>query len=157
MPIYDYNVKAPSGDDIPLANYRNKVLLIVNTASGCGFAPQLEGLEKLYQSYKKQGFEVLAFPCNQFMGQEPLADEQIASQCKLTYGTTFPFFKKVDVKGADAHPLFKHLTDEAPGLLSGKIKWNFTKFLIDREGNVSKRFAPTTKPKKIESAIVELL
>lgn len=157
MTIYKFSALLPSGEEIPLTNYRDKVLLIVNTASGCGFAPQLEGLENLYEAHKDQGFEVLAFPCNQFMGQEPLKDGEIASLCKLNYGTTFPFFNKVDVKGTRIHPLFKYLTHQAPGLLSGKIKWNFTKFLIDRKGNVSKRFAPVTKPEKIESAIVDLL
>jgi len=157
MSIYDFTVKTATDETVSLEAYKGNVLLIVNTATGCGFAPQLEGMEQLFQTYKDKGFTVFAFPCNQFLGQEPLADGEIAAQCNLNYGTTFPFFKKVDVKGSNTHPLFNYLTNEAPGLFSGKIKWNFTKFLIDRNGNVVDRFAPSTKPEKIAPAIETLL
>lgn len=157
MSIYTFSVESSTGETVSMEKYRGDVLLIVNTATGCGFAPQLEGLQQLYEKYHARDFSVLAFPCNQFMNQEPLADETIASECKLTYGTDFPFYKKVNVKGADIHPLFKFLTEAAPGIMGGKVKWNFTKFLVDRNGDVVKRFAPATKPEKIDSAIERLL
>ncbi|MEI9926756.1 MAG: glutathione peroxidase [Sphingomonas sp.] len=135
-----------------------RLLLIVNTASKCGFTPQYEGLEALQRRYQDRGFAVLAFPCNQFGAQEPGSAEEIASFCTLTYDVTFPIFAKIDVNGADAAPLFRHLKQEAPGLLGSQgIKWNFTKFLIDRAGGVVERYAPTTKPEDIADDIEKLL
>jgi len=157
MSIYDFKVQTPSGEEHPMSAYKDHVLLIVNTASGCGFALQLAGLEILYERFKDEKFEVLAFPCSQFLNQEPLSDTHIADHCQLTYGTTFPFFKKVNVKGHDAHPLFRHLVKEAPGLLTKEIKWNFTKFLISRDGHVVRRFAPAVKPEKLIKPIQQLL
>lgn len=157
MSVYEYSIEFPDGTVTSMEPFRDDILLIVNTATGCGFAPQLEGLESLYQKYKDKGFHVIGFPCNQFMNQEPLEDDEIATQCRISHGTTFPFSKKVNVNGSDAHPLFKYLTEETSGLLGGKVKWNFTKFLIDRNGNVVKRFAPVTKPGKIVPEIERLL
>ena len=151
-------VKAADGSETDLSAWAGKVLLIVNTASKCGLTPQYEGLEALHRNYGAQGFEVLGFPCNQFGGQEPGTAEDIASFCSLTYDVTFPIFGKIDVNGANAAPLWKHLKQEAPGLLGSEgIKWNFTKFLIDRDGKVAERFAPTTAPADIEGAIEKLL
>lgn len=156
--VYDFEVKKIDGEVISLNQYKGNVLLIVNTASKCGFTPQYDDLQSLYQNYKDQGFTVLGFPCNQFLGQEPGDELEIDSFCRLNYGVTFPMFAKVDVKGKDAHPLFTYLTENAPGMMGSKaIKWNFTKFLIDREGSVVKRFAPQTKPFEIERDIKELL
>ncbi|WLV25126.1 glutathione peroxidase [Aciduricibacillus chroicocephali] len=157
MSVYKYSIESPDGTVASMDTFQGDVLLIVNTATGCGFAPQLEALEALYQKYKSRGFHVLGFPCNQFMNQEPLSDRDISTQCNLNYGTTFPFYKKVNVKGPDVHPLFKYLTEKTSGLLGEKIKWNFTKFLVDRNGNVVKRFAPVTKPEKIGPEIERLL
>ncbi|MGK6319744.1 glutathione peroxidase [Sphingomonas sp. DT-204] len=141
-----------------LAPYAGQVLLIVNVASKCGFTPQYEGLEALYRRYKDRGFAVLGFPCNQFGGQEPGTAEEIASFCSLTYDVTFPVFAKIDVNGDDAAPLWRHLKKEAPGILGSEaIKWNFTKFLIDRDGKVAGRYAPTTKPEDIAPDIEKLL
>jgi glutathione peroxidase len=156
--ITEIQVKAADGSEVDLSKYAGKVLLIVNTASKCGFTPQYEGLEALHRKYAGQGFEVLAFPCNQFGAQEPGDAAEIANFCSLTYDVTFPIFAKVDVNGADAAPLWRHLKHEAPGLLGSEaIKWNFTKFLVDRSGKVADRFAPTTAPKDIEGAIEALL
>ncbi|WP_079707785.1 glutathione peroxidase [Paraliobacillus ryukyuensis] len=157
MTVYSYKAKTISGEDKSLADYQGKALLIVNTATKCGFAPQFDGLQKLYDKYNQEGFEVLGFPSNQFMNQEPGSDEDINSTCKLNYGVTFPMFSKVDVNGKSAHPLFRYLTKEAPGLLGDNVKWNFTKFLIDKEGKVVKRYAPKTEPKDIETDIQEVL
>lgn len=157
MTVYSYKAKTISGEDKSLADYQGKVLLIVNTATKCGFAPQFDGLQKLYDKYNQEGFEVLGFPSNQFMNQEPGSDEDINSTCKLNYGVTFPMFSKVDVNGKSAHPLFRYLTKEATGLLGDNVKWNFTKFLIDKEGKVVKRYAPKTEPKDIETDIQEVL
>jgi glutathione peroxidase len=141
-----------------MADYRNKVLLIVNTASRCGFTPQYAGLETLYRKYKDQGFVVLGFPCNQFGAQEPGEGVQIAEFCEKNYGVSFPMFAKVEVNGAQAHPIFAHLKREAPGLLGSEmIKWNFTKFLLDRAGKVVSRYAPTTTPDEIEHSIIPLI
>jgi glutathione peroxidase len=156
--ITDIPVRTAEGDESDLSAYAGEVLLIVNTASKCGFTPQYAGLEELYRTHKDQGFAVLAFPCNQFGGQEPGDAAEIASFCSLTYDVSFPVFAKIDVNGADAAPLFEYLKAEAPGLLGSKaIKWNFTKFLVDRAGKVVDRYAPTTAPKDIAGAIGKLL
>jgi len=158
MTITDFTVKAANGTPASLAAYAGKVLLIVNTASKCGFTPQYEGLEALHRDYADRGFEVLAFPCNQFGAQEPGDAAEIANFCTLTYDVTFPVFAKVDVNGGDADPLFDRLKSDAPGVLGSKaIKWNFTKFLIDRAGKVVDRYAPTTKPADIRTDIEKLL
>ena len=181
MKIYDFTVKTNRGEEKSLAEYKGKVVLIVNTASKCGFTPQFEGLQKLYDSYKDKGLEILGFPCNQFAGQEPGSNEEVQSFCQLNYGVNFQIFEKGDVRGETAQPLFKYLTsqkkfegfDEShpiaaplmkalkenfPEYLEGDgIKWNFTKFLIDRDGNVVKRFEPTTNPEDIAPEIEKLL
>ena len=157
MGLYDLSAKLPGGGEQPLADYKGKVLLIVNTASKCGFTPQYEGLEELYRDYKDRGFEVLGFPCNQFGAQEPGNAEEIANFCSLTYDVTFPLMAKIDVNGPNADPIFKHLKDEQTGLLGSGIKWNFTKFLVDRDGKVVSRHAPTTKPEQLRKEIEELL
>ena len=157
MKIYDFTVKGRAGEDVSLADYKGKVLLVVNTATGCGFTPQYEGLQKLYDSHQDKGFEILDFPCNQFANQAPCTNDEIQSFCTLNYGTTFPRFAKIDVNGKNASDLFKFLKKEKGSVLGSSIKWNFTKFLIDREGNVVKRFAPTDTPESIESDILALL
>ena len=156
--IADFSAKQPNGEDISLADKAGKVLLVVNTASRCGFTPQYDGLEALYRKFKDQGFEVVAFPCNQFGSQEPGNADEIASFCKLTYDVTFPLMAKIDVNGDGTAPLYQWLKSEAPGLMGSKsIKWNFTKFLIGRDGQVVRRYAPTDKPEGIEKDIVKLL
>ena len=156
--IADFSAKLPNGEELSLADKAGKVLLVVNTASRCGFTPQYDGLEALYRKFKDQGFEVVAFPCNQFGAQEPGNADEIASFCKLTYDVTFPLMAKVDVNGDDATPLYQWMKGEAPGLMGSKsIKWNFTKFLIDRDGQVVRRYAPTDKPEGIEKDIARLL
>ncbi|MBX7534425.1 glutathione peroxidase [Qipengyuania sp. GH1] len=156
--IADFSVETNKGEKLDLKDKVGKVLLVVNTASKCGFTPQYDGLEKLFQDYREQGFEVLAFPCNQFGGQEPGNAEEIEQFCKVNFGLTFPLMQKIDVNGADASPLFDWMKREAPGLMGSKaIKWNFTKFLIDREGNVVKRYGPTDAPAAIASDIEKLL
>ncbi len=155
--IYQFEAELLDGKNKSFADYEGKVLLIVNTASKCGFTPQFSGLEKLYEKYKDQGFEVLGFPCNQFGGQDPGSNEQIGAYCQKNYGVNFPMFAKVDVKGPEAHILFRYLTNNSKGILGNGIKWNFTKFLIGRDGKVLNRFAPTTKPEDLESEIVAAL
>lgn len=155
--IYDYIVKDNEGRDISLKDFEGKVLLIVNTATKCGFTPQYEGLEALYEKYKDRGFVILDFPCNQFGSQAPGNSDEIKSFCSLNFGTTFPQFEKVDVNGENESPLFTYLKSQQKGILGGAIKWNFTKFLVDRNGNVTERFAPSTNPEKIEEKIEELL
>jgi glutathione peroxidase len=156
--ITDFTVKNADGTAPSLEPHRGKVLLIVNTASKCGFTPQYDGLEALHRDYAERGFEVLAFPCNQFGGQEPGDAAEIANFCTLTYDVTFPVFAKVDVNGAGADPLFERLKSDAPGVLGSKaIKWNFTKFLVGRDGEVVDRYAPTTKPEDIRTDIEKLL
>ncbi|WP_447551297.1 glutathione peroxidase [Staphylococcus haemolyticus] len=155
--IYDFVVQKSNGEDYKLEEYKGKVMLIVNTASQCGFTPQFEGLQALYEKYKDQGFVILGFPCNQFGGQEPGSGAEANQNCKINYGVTFPIHEKVDVKGENQHPLFRYLTDAAKGMLSEKIKWNFTKFLVDRDGNVVSRFSPQKKPAQIEKDIEKLL
>jgi glutathione peroxidase len=156
--VHDFSAETLSGKPATLSGYKGKVLLIVNTASKCGFTPQYKGLEQLYLKYKDKGLEILGFPCNQFGGQEPGTASEIASFCEINYGVTFPMFSKVEVNGAGAHPLFVHLKGEAPGLLGSKdIKWNFTKFLVNRDGEVIDRYAPTTSPESIEKDIEKAL
>ena len=156
--IYEFTCEDSSGQKIELSSYQGKVLLIVNTASQCGFTPQYEGLEKLQQTFADENFSVLAFPCNQFGGQEPGTNEEITEFCKLNYNNNFPIFSKVDVKGDDAHPLFSFLIREKKGLLGTEnIKWNFTKFLVNKEGEPVSRYAPSTTPDKIQSDIENLL
>jgi len=157
MSVYEYSAITIQGEEKSLSDYKGKVLLIVNTASECGFAPQFEGLQNLYEKYKKEDFEILGFPCNQFGNQEPGSNNEISSFCQRNYGVTFPMFSKIDVNGENAHPLFVYLTSEAKGLLTEKIKWNFTKFLIDKEGNVVGRFAPQKKPESLEKDIEKQL
>jgi glutathione peroxidase len=158
MSIYDYSAKTLDGQDVSLADYRGQVLLIVNTASKCGFTPQFEGLEALYRAYKDKGLVILGFPCNQFGAQEPGNAEEIASFCSLTYDVTFPMLAKIDVNGPSAHPLYTFLKGQQKGLLGTEgIKWNFTKFLVGRDGAVVERFAPTTKPEDLKIAVEALL
>ena len=157
MNIYDITVKNAKKNDVSLSDYKGKVLLIVNTATGCGFTPQYEGLENLYKKYKDSGLEILDFPCNQFGNQAPGTEDEIHEFCQLKYNTTFKLFAKIDVNGNDESPLFKYLKSQKGGLLGSAIKWNFTKFLVDKEGNVVERFAPTDKPESIEEDIVKLL
>lgn len=155
--IYDIVVQTSSGEDYKLEKYKGDVMLIVNTASECGFTPQFEGLQELYEKYKDQGLIVLGFPCNQFGGQEPGSGAEANQNCKINYGVTFPIHEKVDVKGENQHPLFRYLTDAAKGMLNEKIKWNFTKFLVDRDGNVVSRFSPQKQPSQLENEIEKLL
>lgn len=156
--IYDFSASSIEGQPISLSTFKDKVLLIVNTASQCGFTPQYQSLQSVYSKYKDQGFEVLGFPCNQFGQQEPGSANEIQSFCETRFGVSFPLFEKIDVKGSSAHPLFKYLTKAAPGIFGTEgIKWNFTKFLVDRSGNVVKRYPSTTKPEDIEKDIQALL
>ncbi|AMM93522.1 glutathione peroxidase [Peribacillus simplex] len=158
MSIYEFEVNKINGETISLEEYRGKVMIIVNTASKCGFSPQYDDLQSLYVQYKEDGLAVLGFPCNQFLNQEPGDDLEIDSYCKLNHGVTFPMFAKVNVNGKEAHPLFSYLTENAPGVMGSKsIKWNFTKFLIDRDGNIVSRYAPKTKPLEIEEDLKKLL
>lgn len=155
--IYDFEVKKANGEKETLEKYKGRPLLIVNTASKCGFTPQFEGLEKLYEQYKDQGLEILGFPCGQFNDQEFDSQEEIMEFCQVNYGVTFPVYAKVDVKGDHADPLFRYLTSQQRGMLTEAIKWNFTKFLVDRDGNVVKRFAPQTPPSNMEEDVKKLL
>ncbi|MDT6960523.1 glutathione peroxidase [Cupriavidus sp. SZY C1] len=156
--VYQFEASSLAGQPVPLADFRGKVLLIVNTASECGFTPQYAGLQALQDAYQTRGFDVLGFPCNQFGKQEPGDAEQIGAFCESRFHVTFPMFAKIDVNGADAHPLYKWLTSEKPGLLGTQaIKWNFTKFLLRRDGTIFKRYAPTTKPDEVRADIETLL
>jgi glutathione peroxidase len=155
--IYDFTATSLAGDDVPLRRFEGQVLLIVNTASACGFTPQYKGLEALQQTLAPRGFSVLGFPCNQFGSQEPGDATQIEQFCSINYGVTFPMFAKIDVNGNGAHPLYQHLKNAKSGLLGSSIKWNFTKFLIDRSGQVVARHAPTTKPEALVKEIEGLL
>ena len=157
MSVYDFNVKDRSMNEVNLGDYKGKVLLIVNTATGCGFTPQYKGLEELYRKYKDQGFEILEFPFNQFFNQAPGNDEEIHSFCTLKYDTTFPRFHKIDVNGASADPLYAYLPTQNKKGKTQKIKWNFTKFLISKNGEVIDRFSPMTKPEKIDKSIKKAL
>lgn len=156
--IYDFKVQTIQGEDTTLSTYKNKVLLIVNVASKCGFTRQYDGLEALYRKYKDQGLVVLGFPCNQFGSQEPGTEKEIQNFCRVNFGVTFPMFSKINVNGEDTHPLYQYLKSQQPGLLGTEsIKWNFTKFLVDKEGNVVKRFGSSTKPVELEEEIEALL
>ena len=156
--VYDFSVTDIHGKPKDLADYRDKVLLIVNTASKCGFTPQYKGLESVYERLHQRGLEVLAFPCNQFGGQEPASEEEIESFCQVNYGVTFPLFAKIDVNGKQASPLYDYLKKAKPGLLGSEgIKWNFTKFLVDRKGNVIERYGPNVEPEAIAPDIEKLL
>ena len=157
MTIYDFKVRSAKGEDVSMADYKGKVLLIVNTATGCGFTPQYEGLQKLYDKYKDKGLEILDFPCNQFGHQAPGTEDEIQEFCTLKYKTTFPLFAKVEVNGKNEEPLFRYLKSQEGGFLGDDIKWNFTKFLVSREGTVVGRYAPITKPESIEGDIQKLL
>ncbi|MEO2267334.1 glutathione peroxidase [Pseudoalteromonas pernae] len=158
MSIYDFSALNNRGEEVKLSHYQGKVLLIANTASKCGFTPQYQGLNDLYKDLQDKGLVVLGFPCNQFGAQEPGSDSEISEFCELNYGVSFPIMSKIDVNGADAHPLFNFLKEQAPGILgSKKIKWNFTKFLVDQNGKVLKRYAPLTKPEDIRKDIEALL
>ena len=158
MSIYDYKAKDVNGKEVELSDYKGKVVLVVNTASDCGFTPQYEGLQDLYKKYKDDGLEILAFPCNQFGGQEKGDEGAIKEFCDLRFNISFPLFSKIEVNGENTHPLYDYLKNEKKGLLgSTKIKWNFTKFLIDKDGNPVDRFAPTTKPESMEEDIKKLL
>ena len=156
MKIYDFKVTDNKGEEVSLSSYQGKVLLIVNTATGCGFTPQYKGLQEMYDKYKDKGFEILDFPCNSFLFQAPGSDEKINNFCTLKYNTTFKRFTKIKVNGKDAIPLYQYLTSKESGF-GGRIKWNFTKFLIDREGNVINRFAPNVKPEKFEEEVSKAL
>ena len=156
--IYNFECQDINRQAKSLADFKDKVLLIVNTASNCGFTPQYEGLQKMYESYHKQGLEVLGFPCDQFLHQEPGSESEISQFCQTNYGVTFPMFSKIDVNGSDTHPLYSYLKEQAPGLFNSKaIKWNFTKFLVDKDGRVVKRYATRTKPEAIATDISKLL
>ena len=155
--IYDFEVKKPNGDMQSLREYEGKPLLIVNTASKCGFTPQFGGLQELYENYKDEGLTVLGFPCDQFNDQEFDSIDETTEFCQMNYGVTFPMFAKIDVKGDQADPLFTHLTSEKKGLLSKNVKWNFTKFLVDQNGQVIERYAPQTAPEKLVEDVKKLL
>ena len=157
MSFYEFSATDIDNREITMDKYRGKVVLVVNTASKCGLTPQFKELEEVYQQYKDKGFEILGFPCNQFKEQELETNKEINNFCQLNYGVTFTMFDKIDVNGENAHPIYKYLRSQSKGVLGDKIKWNFTKFLIDSEGNVVKRYAPTTKPVKIKKDIEKLI
>jgi glutathione peroxidase len=156
--FYDFKATSLQGKEIGMDSYKGKVVLVVNTASKCGLTPQYEGLEKLYRDYKDQGLVILGFPCNQFAGQEPGSEKEISEGCLINYGVSFPMFAKIDVNGSDAHPIYKYLKSELKGgILGSSIKWNFAKFMLDKNGNPVKRFSPTTTPDKLVEDIEKLL
>ncbi|CAA0101475.1 Hydroperoxy fatty acid reductase gpx1 [BD1-7 clade bacterium] len=156
--VHDFTCKTINGEDQPLKDFSGKIMVVVNTASKCGLTPQFKGLESLYEKYKDQGVVVLGFPCNQFANQDPGSETDIAEFCQMNYGVSFPMFAKINVNGSGADPLYNHLKEEAPGLLGSKgIKWNFTKFLVDQNGKVIKRYAPSDQPEKMEADINKLL
>lgn len=157
MTVYDFKVRTMDGSEKSLADYKGKVLLIVNTATACGFTPQYAGLQELYKKYEAKGFEILDFPCNQFAGQAPGSSDEIHSFCTGRFGITFPQFEKIDVNGKNESPLYTWLKGQKGGMMGSKIKWNFTKFLVDREGEVVARFAPTKTPDALEKEIAALL
>lgn len=157
MGFYDYSAEKMDGKEHSMEEYKGKVVIVVNTASKCGFTPQFKDLEELYLKYKEEGLEIVGFPCNQFASQDPGSNEEIQSFCQLNYGVSFDMFGKIDVNGNNAHPIYKYLKNEAKGALGNNIKWNFTKFLIDREGNAVERYAPTVNPVKMEEKVKELL
>ncbi len=155
--FYQFKARLINGNELSMNNYKGKVVLVVNTASECGFTPQFEGLEKLYENYKDKGFTILGFPCNQFGNQEPGSDKDIAEGCVINYGVTFPMFSKIEVNGDNAHPIFKFLKNSLPGILGKQIKWNFAKFLINSEGIPVNRFLPSTTPDQLEKYVEKLL
>jgi glutathione peroxidase len=155
--FYQFSAMSLQGKEIPMEQYKGKVVLVVNTASKCGFTPQYEGLEDIYKRYSEKGLVILGFPCNQFGNQEPGSEKEISEGCLINYGVSFPMFSKVEVNGDNAHPIYKYLKKSLPRLFSGKIRWNFTKFLIDASGNPVKRFSPVTKPEQIVPDIEKLL
>jgi glutathione peroxidase len=155
--IYQFTAKTLQGKEVNLKDYQGRTVLIVNTASKCGLTPQFEGLEKLYGKYRDKGLVILGFPCNQFANQEPGDEKQISEGCLINYGVSFPMFSKIEVNGQNAHPLYKFLKNRLPGLFGGSIKWNFTKFLVDKNGKPVKRFAPFTKPEKIDKYLEKVL
>jgi glutathione peroxidase len=157
MGFYDFSAVKMNGQEIKMEEFKGKTVLVVNTASKCGFTPQLEGLEKLYKKYEGRGLVILGFPCNQFAGQDPDSNKEISEFCLINYGVTFPMFQKIEVNGDHAHPLYQFLKDRAHGLFGRNIKWNFTKFLIDHHGNVVNRYAPFQKPEKMEKDILKYL
>ncbi|MFW2487484.1 glutathione peroxidase [Clostridium chromiireducens] len=157
MNFYDFSAKKMNGQEVKMEKYKGKVVLVVNTASKCGLTPQFKELEELYKDYKDKGLEIIGFPCNQFASQDPGDNKEISEFCLINYGVSFTMFEKIDVNGENAHPLYKYLKNEAKGILNKEIKWNFSKFLIDSEGNVVKRYAPITKPSKLRGDIEKLL
>ncbi|PCS00981.1 glutathione peroxidase [Lactococcus fujiensis] len=157
MKFYDYSARKMNGNTVSMSAYKGKVVLVVNTASKCGFTPQFEGLETLYKKYHDQGLEILGFPCNQFGNQDSGTNSEIEAFCQMNYGVTFPMFEKIKVNGPEAHPLYKFLKYEAKGVLGSTIKWNFTKFLISRDGEVLERFASATEPTEFEQKIIDEL
>lgn len=157
MSFYDFSAKDINGKEIKMSNYKGKVVLVVNTASKCGLTPQFKELEELYKIYKDKGLEILGFPCNQFANQDSGSNEEIQNFCQLNYGVTFTMFEKIDVNGNNVHPLYKYLKEQSKGLMGKEIKWNFTKFLIDTEGNVVDRYSPIVKPLKIKEDIDNLI
>lgn len=157
MKFYDFSAIRMNGQELSMGEYKGKVVLVVNTASKCGLTPQFKDLEEIYQEYKDKGLEILGFPCNQFANQDPENNNEIHEFCQLNYGVTFTMFQKIDVNGKNEHPLYKYLKNETKSILGKKIKWNFIKFLIDSEGNVIKRYAPTVSPLKIKDDIEKLL
>lgn len=157
MEFYDFSAKKMNGQEVKMEEYKGKVVIVVNTASKCGLTPQFTELEEIYKEYKDRGLEILGFPCNQFANQELGSNKEISEFCLINYGVTFTIFEKIDVNGENAHPLYKYLKKEAKGIITNEIKWNFAKFLIDSEGNIVKRYAPTTKPSKLKNDIEKLL
>lgn len=157
MSFYEYSAKNIDGKEINMSDYKGNIILVVNTASKCGFTPQLKDLEELYKEYKDSGVEILGFPCNQFLNQEPGENKEVKNFCQINYGVTFNMFEKIEVNGSNTHPIYKYLKEQEKGLLTKDIKWNFTKFLIDKEGNVIKRYSPATSPLKIKTDIEKLL
>lgn len=157
MNFHDFSIKTPQGKELSMASFKGKVVLVVNTATKCGLAPQFDGLEQLHQAYKDKGLVVLGFPCNQFQDQEPETNDTMEESCRINFGVTFQLTEKIDVNGENTHPIYAYLKKEKGGFLGSKIKWNFTKFLINKEGKVVERYAPTTKPAKIEKDIERLL
>ncbi|MDU5107863.1 MULTISPECIES: glutathione peroxidase [unclassified Clostridium] len=157
MSFYDYSAKDIDGKEKSMSDYSGKVVLVVNTASKCGFTPQLKDLEYLYKEYKDLGLEILGFPCNQFLNQEPGDNKDVKNFCEINYGVTFDMFEKIDVNGSNTHPIYKYLKNQEKGIFTKDIKWNFTKFLIDRNGNVVKRYSPTTSPLKIKEDLDKIL
>jgi len=155
--FYDFEAEDINSKPVKMSKYQGKLVLVVNTASHCGFTPQYEGLEKLYKDYKDKNFIILAFPCNQFAGQEPGSAEEILSFCKINYGVTFPIFNKINVNGKETHPIYNYLKTELPDKLGPRIKWNFTKFLIDQSGKPVKRFSPSDTPEKIETYLSKII